>query len=107
MASRDYREGFKDGWDACAENYAPEWDSREDRAREELRFQEAKEGGFFGPPKKATKKKGKPSAWNLFVKANSKKPRFIFQSGAKKGKLNLKKMGIAWRKTPAGRKGRK
>jgi len=49
-------------------------------------------------------KKRKPSAWNQFVKVNSKKPRFIYQSGAKKGKLNLKKMGVAWRRTPAGRK---
>jgi len=46
------------------------------------------------------KKKRKLSAWNKFVKANSKKPRFIFRSG----KLNLKKMGVAFRKTPAGKK---
>ena len=45
-------------------------------------------------------KKRKLSAWNKFVKANSKKPRFIFRSG----KLNLKKMGVAFRKTPAGRR---
>jgi len=42
----------------------------------------------------------KLSAWNKFVKANSKKPRFIYRNG----KLNLKKMGVAFRKTPAGRK---
>jgi len=41
-----------------------------------------------------TKKKRKLSAWNKFVKANSKKPRFIMRSG----KLNLKKMGVAFRK---------
>jgi len=47
-------------------------------------------------------KKGKRvlSAWNKFVKANSKKPRFIYRNG----KLNLKKMGVAFRKTPAGKK---
>lgn len=50
------------------------------------------------------KRKQKPSAWNKFVKANSKKKKFIYQSGANKGKLNLKKMGVAWRKTPAGKK---
>jgi len=46
------------------------------------------------------KKKRKLSAWNKFVKANSKKPRFVYRSG----KLNLKKMGVAFRKTPAGKK---
>ena len=42
----------------------------------------------------------KLSAWNKFVKANSKKKIYQFASG----KLKLKKMGIAFRKTPAGRK---
>jgi len=46
------------------------------------------------------KPKRKLSAWNKFVKANSKKPRFRLRSG----KLNLKKMGVAFRKTPASRK---
>jgi len=39
-------------------------------------------------------KKRKLSAWNKFVKANSKKPRFRLRSG----KLNLKKMGVAFRR---------
>jgi len=52
----------------------------------------------FGKPKKR-----KLSAWNKFVKANSKKPRFRMRSG----KLNLKKMGVAFRKTPAGKKKRR
>jgi len=52
------------------------------------------------PPKK---RKRKLSAWNKFVKANSKKPRFIYRNG----KLNLKKMAVAFRKTPAGKKKRK
>lgn len=43
-------------------------------------------------------KKRKLSKWQKFVKANSKKKQFIYQSGAKKGKLNLKKMGIAYRR---------
>ena len=50
----------------------------------------------FGKPKR----KRKLSAWNKYVKANSKKPRFRYRNG----KLNLKKMAIAFRKTPAGRK---
>jgi len=55
------------------------------------------------PPKRGNphpKKKRKLSAWNKFVKANSKKPRFIYRNG----KLNLKKMAVAFRKTPAGKK---
>jgi len=46
------------------------------------------------PGVKLSSRKRKLSAWNRFVKANSKKPRFRLRSG----KLNLKKMGIAFRK---------
>jgi len=48
------------------------------------------------------KPKRKLSAWNKFVKANSKKPRFRLRSGSP----NLKKLGVAFRKTPAGKKKR-
>ena len=41
------------------------------------------------------KPKRKLSAWNKYVKANSKKPRFRYRNG----KLNLKKMAVAFRKT--------
>jgi len=44
------------------------------------------------------KKKRKLSPWNKFVKANSKKPRFRYKSGAKRGKVNLKALGVAYRK---------
>jgi len=53
---------------------------------------------------KAKKPKRKLSAWNKFVKANSKKPRFRY---ARSNKINLKKMAVAFRKTPAGRKKRR
>jgi len=46
------------------------------------------------------KGKRKLSAWNKFVKANSNKKIYKFANG----KLKLKKMGIAFRKTRAGRK---
>ena len=46
------------------------------------------------------KPKRKLSAWNKFVKANSSKKIYKYANG----KLKLKKMGIAFRKTPAGRK---
>jgi hypothetical protein len=58
--------------------------------------------GFTGPQKvmKMTKPKRKLSAWNKFVKANSSKKIYKFANG----KLKLKKMGIAFRKTSAGKK---
>lgn len=49
-------------------------------------------------PKSRSPKKRKLSAWQKFVKANSKKKKYIYQSGAKRGKLNLKKMGVDYRK---------
>jgi hypothetical protein len=45
-----------------------------------------------------TKPKRKLSAWQKFVKANSKKPRFRYKSGPKKGRINLKALGVAYRK---------
>ena len=53
--------------------------------------------------KKFTKKR-KLSAWNKYVKANANKPRFRY---ARSNKINLKKMAVAFRKTPAGRKKRR
>ena len=61
---------------------------------------EARQRAVLSPPKKP---KRKLSAWNKYVKANSKKPRFRYRNG----KLNLKKMAIAFRKTPAGKKKRR
>jgi len=52
---------------------------------------------------KPRKTKRKLSAWNKYVKANSKKPRFRYRNG----KLNLKKMAVAFRKTPQGKKKRR
>jgi len=49
------------------------------------------------------RRKRKLSAWNKFVKANSSKPRFRLRSGSP----NLKKLGVAFRKTPAGKKSRR
>jgi len=74
-----YKEGYIEGFKAALEQL---------------------EGTASVQPRRASRKKRKLSAWNKFVKANSKKPRFIYRNG----KLNLKKMGVAFRKTPAGRK---
>jgi len=80
-----YRMGFYDGIKASKEGYGP---------------LEAKE--YSATKTYPRKKVRKLSAWNKFVKANSKKPRFVLRSG----KLNLKKMGVAFRKTPLGKKKR-
>jgi len=58
-------------------------------------------GEIVPNPIRTTKRK--LSAWNKYVKANSKKPRFRYRNG----KLNLKKMAVAFRKTPAGKKKRR
>jgi len=57
----------------------------------------ARPGGRVKPVKR------KLSAWNKYVKANSKKPRFRLRSGSP----NLKKLAVAFRKTPAGKKKRR
>jgi len=72
-----------------------------DKLVEALRRQAFGLDVMTGDPVRAPKKKKrKLSAWNQYVKANSRKPRFRYRNG----KLNLKKMGVAFRKTPAGRK---
>ena len=89
-----YRMGFADG-------------SRESRSfvtESELSPQE-RTGTIYRPsPIVQRKTKRKLSAWNKYVKANSKKPRFRY---ARSNKLNLKKMAVAFRKTPAGKKKRR
>ena len=51
---------------------------------------------FISEIKERRKPKRKLSAWNKFVKQNSKKPRFRY---ARSNKINLKKMAVAFRKT--------
>jgi hypothetical protein len=53
------------------------------------------------------KRKRKLSDWQKYVKVNSKKPRFKYKSGSKRGRVNFKALGIAFRKTPAGKKKRR
>ena len=92
-----YRMGFNDGLRQAAEN-----GSKDVRTGRGFSYREGfseRDYPILGSPSK----KRKLSAWNKFVKANSKKPRFILRSG----KLNLKKMGVAFRKTPAGKKKRR
>jgi len=79
-----YRMGFADG-------------VREDYTKARGEYFKGKD------PDRISKPKRKLSAWNKFVKANSKKPRFRLRSGSP----NLKKLGVAFRKTPAGKKKRR
>jgi len=90
-----YRMGFKDG---SIPRYPDDPDSP--MGRMVLQEQAAISLDEYRTRKKP---KRKLSAWNKFVKANSKKPRFRYRNG----KLNLKKMAIAFRKTPAGKKKRR
>ena len=93
-----YRMGFQDGLFEGGGRKAP---LRTERFIEEL------ETGYIPKVGRRRGQVGKPkrklSAWNKYVKANSKKPRFRYRNG----KLNLKKMAIAFRKTPAGKKKRR
>ena len=72
------------------------------RIIEDELFRIERPGGIDSIVRRKPKPKRKLSAWNKYVKANSKKPRFRYRNG----KLNLKKMAVAFRKTPAGRKKR-
>jgi len=54
-------------------------------------------------PQKPKKKRTTLSAWQKFVKANSKKKEFRIRGK----KLNFKKLGIAYRKKTGKRKGKK
>jgi len=77
-------------------NYCPECGTRKGMIRETARR-------AYEPGNPKPKRKRKLSAWNKYVKANSNKPRFRYRNG----KLNLKKMAVAFRKTPQGKKKRR
>jgi len=79
-----------------------------DAPRDESRYEELRTGRSFPTvpniARSGNRPKRKLSAWNKYVKANAKKPRFRY---ARSNKINLKKMAIAFRKTPAGKKKRR
>ena len=80
-------------------NYCPGCGMNLRDGRSDLILSEQRNSGG----KRLQKPKRKLSAWNKYVKANSNNPRFRLRSG----KINLKKMGVAFRKTPAGKKRRR
>jgi len=88
MPSHDWERGFEAGYEAG-------------RRFAQLAFDAPPYHAPYGGITLSTEpvgQKRKPSAWNKFVAANSKKKKYIYQSGAKRGKLNLKKMGVDYRK---------
>ena len=92
-----YAMGFRDGLKAP---YTEDYQGALGEADSPLEVERARRSfERYSKPKP----KRKLSAWNKFVKANAKKPRFRLRSGSP----NLKKLGVAFRKTPAGRKKRR
>jgi len=88
-----YRMGFLDGQRQAGEHYDMKTESGIHYRPE----------GWGEPLQNRPQPKRKLSAWNKYVKANSKKPRFRLRSGSP----NLKKLAVAFRKTPAGKKKRR
>jgi hypothetical protein len=84
-----YRMGVKDGYEMAQGMKGP---GLFDTLPSSEEIQRKYRGSIITAPKL---RKRKLSAWNKFVKANSKKPRFRYRNG----KLNLKKMAVAFRKT--------
>ena len=84
----DYMQGWRDG-------FAEGWDRRSLKGSAVSTQDE-----IFPYEKRQAKKKKrkKVSAYNRFVKECAKKPRFKYKSGKKKGMLNMKAIGVAWRK---------
>jgi len=68
------------------------------------RIQQRMDEPYIDFSKQESSKKKRPlNSWQKFVKANSKKRKFRF----KDGKLKLKSMGIAYRKTAAYKRSKK
>jgi hypothetical protein len=86
MPTQDYTDGYNAGFLAALDLRRKE--KRASASRRYGAITSDLEVSAFKP------KKRKLSAWNKFVKANSKKKEFRYANG----RLKLKKMGIAFRK---------
>jgi len=91
-----YRMGFKDAMEMLrGVTGSPEGPAHFLALREMERAYEGPMSRFGGPATVSPRgRKRKLSAWNKFVRANSKKKEFRYRDG----KLNLKKMGVAFRR---------
>tara|TARA_Y100000310_G_scaffold181325_1_gene181241 strand:- start:19 stop:315 length:297 start_codon:yes stop_codon:yes gene_type:complete len=86
-----YAMGYRDGFKSYSKMGTP-FELEEEVTRERFGYEPVnnRTGSKLG----LYKPKRKLSAWNKFVKANSKKREFRYRNG----KLNLKKMGVAFRR---------
>ena len=89
MPFREYQDEYDDGY---AAGYAAATRQYE-RAREQMRRPARRRSPSRAKPKKTIRKKSK---WQMYMK--QKKNQIKYKSGDKKGRLNLKKMGVAYRK---------
>ena len=85
MVMDDYQRGFRDGWVS---------------AMQEAHYQS---GAFAAAKLSKAKSSGrekarKLSAWQKFVKTNSKMPRFKYKTGKRKGMVNMKALAAAWKR---------
>jgi hypothetical protein len=89
-----YRMGYQDGFAHASED---------PRKQYGLRDVDLQMGISRGDTMFKAKPKRKTSDWIKFIKANSKKKKYKFANG----KLKLKSMGIAYRKTAAYKRNKK
>jgi len=94
MPSYEYNEGYAEGFNAGRRSMQRDLDYIPERERAKPRRRR---------PQKPKKKRTTLSAWQKFVKANSKKKEFRIRGK----KINFKKLGIAYRKKTGKRKGKK
>lgn len=90
MAMDDYQRGFADGWVAAINH-----------ASASLQYERSPEGKsptLYKAMASTREKKRKLSAWQKFVKTNSKKPRFKYKTGKRKGMVNMKALAAAWKR---------
>jgi hypothetical protein len=92
-ARNAYHTGFQDGWRAAMMEASAQGLEYRGMPRVNVPVLRPTRGGS------PSLKKRKPTAWNKFVKINSKKKIFRFANG----RVNLKKLGVAWRKKKRGR----
>ena len=104
--SSDWERGYKEGFDAGMNRAYHDVSTKRELPPE---FAPLYPSPFIAasPSQKEKKRKAKLSAYNKFVKANASKPRFKYKSGSKKGRINMKKIAAAWKKTTTYKKSKK
>tara|TARA_Y100000310_G_scaffold288031_1_gene313332 strand:+ start:94 stop:423 length:330 start_codon:yes stop_codon:yes gene_type:complete len=98
MNRRYYDEGYDDGYRDGYEYGKAEMKDKMMRSGGRESMRRVRSRGKRRKP--ARSKPRKLSKWQQFVKTNAKKKEFRFRNG----KVNLKKLGVAYRKKQRGRK---